>query len=513
MKRLLHLTVALCFVLGSVASASAVEITASGSFDFMWGWVTNQDGFSANQDMKNAPVRGGQGDPGLAQGAGNGTDDNFRAWQRERLQVNFIASENVQGVLYFEMGETAWGGNQAQSGQIGTDGVGVEIRRAYVDFNVPNTELLFRVGLQGIALPGAVAGSPILDDDMAAAVATYTINDSVTIGAFWARPWDTTNMRGGGEGASINDEFDVVGLYAPITIDGVMSLNPFVAYGIAGTDYLYTGTASNNIGLTTNAVDTGWANARNGYLDNDYQYLWFAGASLEFTMLDPLTFAMDVMWGASIDPSQDYLERWGWYLAARADYQTPYVTPGIIGWWASGDDDNIWNGSERMPSISPSFQATTFGFDNSWTIGGTGTAMGGSPEGTWGVGLQFNDISFIEDLSHQLAVTFIGGTNDPDAMRNYRNSDVPWSPYFSNTSGIQLTTVDYAWEIDFNHRYQIYENLAAVVEMAMLDIQREAAPWRNSQNRSNDPNYDATVWQLWKTSTAWKLALGLQYRF
>jgi len=523
MKKLMTLVLAASFILGSVCTSAAVEITASGSFDFMWGWIVNQDGFASNQDRKAAPGLGNSGS-GLYNGAGNGTDDQFRAWQRERLQVNFIASENVQGVLYFEIGETAWG-NPGSGGQIGTDAIAVEVRRAYIDFNVPNTELLFRVGLQGFALPAAVVGNPIIGSggtDMGGIVSTYTVNDMVTIGAFWARPWDTNAMRGGrGEAASVNDEFDVFGLYVPITIDGVMTLTPYAMYGIAGTDAYYNLATPvwNNpgrfFGLATNASGgpyTLLGPDPNPYTDNDYQYMWWAGAAFEFTMLDPLTFGLDVVWGTSIDPSQDYLTRWGWYLAGRVDYQTPYVTPGLVAWWSTGDDENMWNGSERLPHIDGTFQATTFGFDGQALIGSAGDALGQSAEGTWGLALQFNDISFIEDLTHQLIVAYIGGTNHTKSMQDNRFA-TRGNPWFRN-NGIALTTADYAWEIDFNHRYQIYENLAAVVEMSVLDIQRQAYPWRNSRNRASDAvQYNNGVYQLWQTSTAWKLAMGLQYRF
>lgn len=35
-------------------------------------------------------------------------------------------------------------------------------------------------------------------------------------------------------------------------------------------------------------------------------------------------------------------------------------TPGIFGWYASGDDGNVKNGSERMPSIAGAGNFTSF---------------------------------------------------------------------------------------------------------------------------------------------------------
>ncbi len=498
MKKLMTLVLAASFILGTALTASAVEITANGSFDFTWGWYTNKTLFDNNEINR-------------AVGAAGNNPEVFDARQRERLQVNFIASENVQGVVYFEIGETVWGGGnnganvgRGTGGAAGTDGVSVEVRRAYIDFNVPNTDLLFRVGLQGIALPSAVVGNPVLGSsgtDMAAVVGVYTINDMVTVGALWGRPWNTWQFN------DLNDSFDVFALYVPITIDGMMTITPWAMYGIAGTDALYgsrlAGALNVPNGMLTPAFGSAGARA---YTNNAYQYMWWAGGSFEFTMLDPLTFALDVVWGTSIDPSDDELERHGWYLAGRVDYQTPYVTPGLVAWWTTGEDDDIWNGSERLPELDGTFQATTYGFDGQSLLN-AGDIIGQSAEGTWGLSLQFNDISFIEDLTHALRISFIGGTNDPESLRNYRNNP-RWNPAFVNPSGIMLTTADYAWEIDFDHKYQIYENLAAIVEMAMVDVERQAYPWRSQNNRNNVRDI-----RRWKTSTAWKLAMGLQYRF
>jgi len=506
MKKLITLILAASFVLGAALNAAAVEITAQGSFDFAWGWM-DQSIFGTNE----------------ANRAGNpapNNQDEFYARQRERLQVNFIASENVQGVLYFEIGEDEWGVNG--QAEIGTDNRTVEVRRAYIEFNVPNTELVFRVGMQGIALPDAVVGNPILGSsgtDMAGIVAVYPINDMITVAALWARPWNGTGRADGVN--SLNDEIDLFAMYIPVTIDGVMTVTPYVAYMLAGTDGLYNGasgilaagavnTVNGMAPLAANMVGVNTWNAPAGALtDNDYQYVWWVGGAIEFTMLDPLTFGLDVAWGTSIDPSQAWLSRSGWYLAGRVDYQTPYVTPGLIGWWSSGDDDNIWNGSERIPEVDGTFQATSYGFDG-FSILGAGDILGQSGEGTWGLALALQDISFIEDLTHQLTVAVYWGTNDPECMRDYRaNAGSAWNPAYAGQNGILLTTADWAWEVNFDHKYQIYENLAAVVEMGMVDVHREKYAWSTPGDR-NGNNFGP---RLWDTETAWKLAMGLQYRF
>ncbi len=499
MKRLMTLVLALGFVLASMGLAQATEITAKGSFDFSFGWYDNFDFFDNTQDNKIG---------------GEGSEDDFQARQRTRLQVNFVASENVQGVLYFEIGDIEWGYSNSTNtgrgtgGRLGTDGVNVETRRAYITFNVPNTELLFQVGLQGIALPSAVVGSPIIGSsgtDVAAAVGIYTINDMISVAAFWARPYDMDNGYGGS--AAQNDEMDLVGLFVPVTVDGVMNVTPYAMYGIFGTGALNDSYGSFP-GLYSNAAGTDAMNNANALLNNDYMNGWWAGLALEFTMLDPLTFALDVAWGSLDDPTDDMMDRWGWYIAGEVDYKTPWVTPGILAWWTSGDDDDIYNGSERLPTIDANFAATSFGTDGGDLLNND-DCLGADASGTWGIGLLFKDISFIENLTHQVRVVFYGGTNDPKAMRDSRYSAFA----YSNPSGIMLTTADWAWEVNFDTQYQIYENLAAIVETGMVDVQRQASPWRQAENNRRSSSYNAAYQQLWKTSTAWKLAFGLKYTF
>ncbi len=516
MKRLMTLILTLGFVLGSIGLAQATEITANGSFDFSFGWYDNTDLFDSAQDSK-------AGGSFYGAGGGNGTEDHFQARQRTRLQVNFIASENVQGVVYFEIGEIEWGQGgssmvgggvgRSSGGAIGTDGVNVETRRAYITFNVPNTELLIQVGLQGIALPSAVVGSPIVGSggtDMAAAVGIYTINDMVSVAAFWARPYNNAGDAFTGDNSG-NDEIDLIGLFVPVTIDGVMNVTPYAMYGIFGTDAVNQ-TAGSFAGLYSNALGTNSMNNQNALLNNDYFYGWWAGLALEFTMMDPLVFMLDVAWGSFDDPSDDMMDRWGWYIAGEIDYKTPWVTPGVLAWWTTGDDGDIYNGSERLPTIDPNFAATSFGTDGGDLLNND-DVIGPDASGTWGIALLFKDISFVENLTHQVRLAFYGGTNSPYAMRDRRSQTSPHNPYWNNPSGIMLTTADWAWEVNFDTQYQIYENLAAIIETGMVDVQRQAYPWRNPENRRNSGWYNAGIQQLWKTSTAWKLGFGLKYTF
>lgn len=67
-------------------------------------------------------------------------DDNGIAVQRIRTQVHFIASESLQGVVHFEIGNIHWGRGSA-GGALGTDGVNIETKHAYLDWVAPSSRI------------------------------------------------------------------------------------------------------------------------------------------------------------------------------------------------------------------------------------------------------------------------------------------------------------------------------------------------------------------------------------
>ena len=66
-------------------------------------------------------------------------------------------------------------------------------------------------------------------------------------------------------------------------------------------------------------------------------------------------------WGKATN-GQD-LTREGWLLSGIAEYKLDYVTPGLIAWYGSGDNSDTMDGSERLPTLSPGWGATTLGWD------------------------------------------------------------------------------------------------------------------------------------------------------
>ena len=489
MKRLLALVLAATFAFGSVANAqSGVDIKAKGIWDFTFGWVE-----SSFVNNRRAGERGFR------------NDDNFVARQRVRTQINFIASENLQGVLYFEIGNIDWGNNngngsvgQGSGGSLGADGVNIETRRAYIDWMVPDTGISLRMGIQGLALPSATGfANPIFDDDVAAITVSYTFNETFALSAVWARPFNQEIRDSGNR--HLNDEMDIFVLILPISLEGVW-ITPWFAYA--------------EVGSASGFYQFMFADGASTPVQNERASTWWAGISTNVGLYDPLTLAFDVMYGVmhkmTLDGYGDNFgltgsDEWGtrgWFIDARIDYAFDFATLGVFGWWSTGDSAAGINagrfGRMSAGASDTGFGPTSFGWDGGFGMGQDAAVVGYGASGTWGVGIQLADFSFIENLSHTLRFTYYAGTNDKDVIRKY-GAVAPAFGY----SNLYLTDGDGAFEINFDHTYQIYENLTAALELGYIHLDL-CNVWKDTGPAGLDMS---------KTNDAWKAQVHLQYTF
>ncbi|MCR4665886.1 MAG: hypothetical protein K5657_01175, partial [Desulfovibrio sp.] len=210
-------------LLGATTGAQAIDFKAKGE------WLV---GFG----LGNAQFKSGSGVP---------KDDLFSASQRIRLQLDAVASENLSGTVFFEIGTQDWGNNDTNvtggGGALGADGTqAIKVKNAYLDWLVPNTDLQIRMGLQAFALPNFAGGSPIMDGDVAAVMANYKFNDNAGLTAFWMRPVNDNyagSVRKEGTDSHYLDNIDFFGLTVPLSFEGV-ELTPWVMYGMIGRNAL-----------------------------------------------------------------------------------------------------------------------------------------------------------------------------------------------------------------------------------------------------------------------------------
>ena len=128
--------------------------------------------------------------------------------------------------------------------------------------------------------------------------------------------------------------------------------------------------------------------------------------------------------------------------------------------------------------------------------------------GTWGVGLQVRDMSFLEDLKHTFRAVYWGGTNSP-TMAKYAVS--PWS-WGSGTEGggvgdaeHYLTTHDGILEFNLVNSYQIYENLEVNLELGYMINFIDQDTWKRSNG--------GRMGEAYEKQDAYKAQLIFAYTF
>ena len=466
MKKLMTLALAAAMMMGVATGANAIDFKAKGQWimDFNYG------------------MHGKFGESKAAANSGysrNGNhEDEFEATQRVRLQLDAVASEALSGTVFFEIGDQVWGDND-NGGALGADGKVVELKRAYIDWMVPQTDLKVRMGIQGIALPSFTTNaSQIMDDDVAAISLNYQFNENVGLTAFWARPYNDNagyyknSDFGGTQYDNYMDNMDMFAVLLPLTFDGV-KVTPWVMYAAMGP-----GMFDNFEKAPGNAWGRASAGMISGFKGTDwndsYGNAFWAGVTGEVTYWDPFRIAWDVNYGSASYEDQK-MNREGWLASLLLEYKLDWGTPGLYGWYSTGDDNNPRNGSERMPVVSANGNNdfSNFAFNGNPYIAREGI-LGSTMVGTWGIGARLKDMSFLEDLKHTLRVNFMGGTNAPKMAKyvshNSFKDSASVTQYGTSYDPMYLTTDDYALEIGLTNTYKMYDNFTVMLDASYLAL-------------------------------------------
>ncbi len=527
-KKVCTLLLAAAMTLGFASTGNAIDFKVKG----MW-----QVGFGAYDGSLVGKVNQGDGNKRPH------ANDTFTASQRVRLQLEAIASENLSGTVTLFTGRQTWGQSK-NGGALGADGTtAVRVRQAFIDWTVPDTALKLRMGLQDFAMPNAAGGSAVFDLRGAAVVANYAFNDNVGLTATWFRPFND-NYDGGDKKnqAGYLDNMDLFALTLPLNFDGV-SVEPWVMYGMQGRnvardyDNIVNGTNGsqwisdgNPAATLTPFVGAGYSNdsswgglntsAARGKTSKAYGNMFWVGLPVKVTAFDPFNIEFDFNYGyvesmGRFDATnrkdnttrRASTKREGWIAKALVEYKMDWGVPGIFGWYASGDDGNVKNGSERMPSIAPFGNFTSFMGDGNkyWAPHDAMLDLDDSYAGTWGLGLQVRDVSFVEDLSHTFRVAYWGGTNSP-SMAKYMDSATAWRG--SYVDGVYLTTNDGLLEFNLVNEYKVYENFDINFELGYIANFVDNKTWSKSSYQNNTSGY-----RTFEKQDAWKAQLIFTYKF
>ncbi|MGE4264532.1 MAG: outer membrane homotrimeric porin [Desulfovibrio sp.] len=461
MKKRLALSLALLagLVMGAT-SANAADIKAAGQWKIDAG-LAGHNYFGGNTNL-------------------NRDQKTFSIDQRIRTAFQFIANENLKGVMEIQFGPAAWGNDGlavTQNGGGATNGNGnIKVRKAYVDFNWPGTKNRFLVGHQSLSLPSTFGGgSAILDHHFSAAAAIVPVTDNISLVGGYARLLDddgngyvaTTN----GNGSSIDAAF----LYSDLKFTG-FNIQPFAAFAYGGANAI---NGSNLVGML----------APNGSGADGIRSYW-AGAAFTMTALDPFKVTADLNYGKATNNNGNTVDggRSGWLADIAVDYTgLSMMTPSLFFAYSSGEDDDAGK-SERMPVVA----AENWAIGSFFMQGGdTISANYNDPSsvlGFWAAGLSLKDIKLIDKLSHTFNVIYFKGTND--------EANVGRANF--GTYGQVLTEKDSLWEVDLNSKYQIYEELSLGLELGYIFNNYDKDVWAASANdRDNlDKNAYKAVLQV-----------------
>ena len=510
------------FVL-SAAGAPAVDFKVKGEWDFYFNF--------GETTMYKKPYAARKMDESI---------DAFQPVSRIRLQMEAAVSENLSGVLQLEIGNHVWGRagtRDAPSGaSMGERGASVKVKRAHMDWQAPDAGLRCAVGLQGIALPNAAGGSAVLDEDTAAVAASWKVNDHASLAALWARPYNDNYVRGdwGGRGSDAAfDNLDLGMLAVPLTFDGFSAV-PWAMFGMMGKNAVRHQFATGGIPYAGDYIQRGLfpADAGQRFTENDthrsagarftrpYAAMFWAGIPIRISAFDPFNIEFDVNYGyvggfgryndaravnPDGSPRRNDSRREGFVLKALVEHKTDWGIPGVFGWYGSGDSGNTRNGSGRMPCPAPAGDFSSFGlagyygdFDSLMI----GERVDAGYSGTWAVGAQIKDLSFLEGLSHDVRIIYRRGANDPamaKALRDtlgYGYDNTAWNR--QPGGALYLTRNDYLVEFNLDSACKISENLEARVELGYIVNGVDRSTWKWSGNQKED---------------AWKVAITMRYSF
>ena len=400
MKRFITLLAMAALVLGTVAPASAdLAVKAAGAWRVHGNVLSNFGDF----DDDTSSVY----------------NDTFTIQHRMRTQLRFVYNENVMGELYTEYGNVTWGQGAGTYGVRDNNAASeLHIKRAFIQFRWPETDLLTTVGEQDITFPSSGAFSSMVQggEDAGAIAVSTPLTDVLGLTLVYTRLAETTAQTSG-------NDFDVFLAAVPVKLEG-MTIAPWFSYAMVGQ----------NSGFNT---------------DNDNANIWWAGAGFNMTALDPIVIYADFVYGSADDGYTGLADGTsGFMIDAMVEFKgLDFATLQGFGVYSSQNDD----GDGAMPHI-----------DSDWTIGGSmingstfTTDLGPAAPGFWMVGAAARKIQFLDKLSHDVIALYAKGTGDAAGFGgNNFGSSLPG-----------LTSDDSYWEVDLNTRYQIYESLAAIVEL------------------------------------------------
>lgn len=432
--------------------------------------------------------------------------DHLQAVQRLRTQFGFDAAHGLSGQVQLEMGKTNWG-EAATGGALGADDALTKLRHAWLDWRVPGSGASVRMGLQPVNMPSFVNGSPLFSEDAAAIVISQNLRENLDITAFWVRA-SADNQNPGTDKLPGFNELDFFGLSLPLngpsfrlTPYGMFAnagINSYGSRGRSATGWTLAPYKSSLRTVAANLTPVGGpailADPGNARRLRPWGSSWWGGLGGDVDLASGWHLAAEAAGGSADFGSLTLrgrnfaMRRAGFYAAFLAEYRFPALTPALLGWYSSGDDDDPWNGSERMPvgkSANRDWKVLNLAYDGAPFCPDGGAQIlspNGTMIGTWGLVASLKDLSLVPGLRHTLRAGYVRGTNAPGMVEN--------DPFFTDTSpGGYLTTRDEALEVDVETRLELYKNLTLILDADWLRVNWDGSVWKRFGDRLTQDFY------------------------
>ena len=370
-------------------------------------------------------------------------EENAWVQMRTRVKITARASEDLYGVLYFEMDSSRWGeaGIIARNsiGTYGADQVAVEVKNVYIDFRVPpKLPIWIRAGIQNIKI----------------------------------RP-------------HVFFERDAAGITARIKIDPIkLTITPMYLKRFEGLDHTEADDRdiyAVDLNLPIGPVQVGgyflWDAVRQWPTTEDDGQLWWLGAYSD-GKIGPVQYNFDFSYsGGGFDyAAAPDVDIEGWLIRVAASYVWNKLTVGAGGWYSSGDDydsndfegyalpeggsgapggcnDDIlillgdWFGTGGMNTTGPSFVGTNGRYGWPGSPSPTGSQFGGF----WYI-RGFANYHVFSWLKIGGQIAYIGDTSDNgDTFGSSREAPFGATDLDDNDS--------IGWEFDIGASIKIYKNL------------------------------------------------------
>lgn len=287
MKKFSVLTLAALMVAAFAIPATALENQFGGYFDVRAFTQQNFTGEDETEDMDVTMVD-----------------------TRTRIYYTAKINDNLKLVNKFEF-DAVWGGPTDGYGDIGADGVDLEIKNTYADFNLGPVNA--KIGTQGTTL----ARGFLFDDDFSGAIITYN-GEGFSIPFIWMKAYE------GGMGDDKNADVDYYGLAPSLNLGEMITINPYFLY-----------VTSDNLNPWANSL-TG-LNFPDGTFDELDTYYFGVDVDAKFEMGS--VWFTGIYQGGEVDVVNTSLDISAW-LAAIGGSTTlgPANVHGQF-FYASGDDD------------------------------------------------------------------------------------------------------------------------------------------------------------------------------